>query len=196
VAHPFQIPTAAIEAKPSSAFHNVSKTLAQVVVMWSIFLLFLPKAISQVEDLTNFPKLPAMPHSVVWTVFWCAGLTGMYSGLLFAIHGRGTPLPLDATTRFLVLGPYRCIRNPMATLGVIQVLCVAFLYRSPLIILYGLIGAVLWNQFACPWEEADLAARFGQEYEDYRRAVHNWVPHLKPYRRVVLEKQALAPPKV
>jgi protein-S-isoprenylcysteine O-methyltransferase Ste14 len=192
---PMDLPLGVREARVNSPTHNLLKTLFQVSVMWAIFLLFLPRAIFEVERSMGISQLPLVPVAIPWAIFWICGFVGFYSGTLFAVYGKGTPLPLDATSRFLVMGPYRFIRNPMATLGVIQVLCVAALYRSPLIILYCLIGAILWHLFARPWEEEDLQRRFGASYTDYRNTVHNWMPLLRPYPKTILEKDSEPIPK-
>ena len=42
-------------------------------------------------------------------------------------------------------------------------------FGSPLILIYVIAGALSWNFAARPWEEADLRARFGADYERYRR---------------------------
>ena len=48
------------------------------------------------------------------------------------------------------------------------------------VVLYALAGALMWNYAVRPHEEADLAARFGTDYDRYRQAVRCWVPRLSP----------------
>lgn len=188
VALPLPFPKGVIEAKHRTPLHNFLKTLGQTTVMWSVFLYLLPYAIVRIEPIVGTAPLPAISPVLLWILFWTAGCTGIYCGLIFAMHGEGTPLPLDATTRFVVIGPYRYIRNPMAALGIFQGVLVAGLMRSPLVLAYALAGGVAWHLLARPWEEADLLQRFGEDYRSYRNDVHNWIPRLKPYPQVLLEK--------
>lgn len=46
-------------------------------------------------------------------------------------------------------------------------------------VLYSLIGAVMWQVWVRPVEEADLSRRFGPEYEAYRKRVTCWIPTFK-----------------
>jgi protein-S-isoprenylcysteine O-methyltransferase Ste14 len=188
VALPCPFPEGVREAKHRSRLHNAIKTLTQTSVMWVVFLLLLPYAIVQVEPLVGTSPLPYVHPILLWTLFWIAGSTGIYCGMIFSIYGKGTPLPLDATTRFVVMGPYRYIRNPMALLGIFQGLVVAFVFRSPLVLAYAFAGGIAWHCLARPWEEADLLRRFGEDYRQYKVAVNNWIPRLKPYPKVFLTK--------
>ena len=43
-------------------------------------------------------------------------------------------------------------------------------------------GAVVWNRFIRPSEEAFLRKRFGEPYLRYQRHVRCWVPTWPPYR--------------
>lgn len=188
VSLPIGFPDGVTEAKPHTRLHNVIKTLAQITVMWLVFLALLPYAISRVEPFVGIASLPAVNHILLWALFCAAGTTGIYCGMVFALHGEGTPLPLDATTRFVVIGPYRFIRNPMAVLGIFQGIMVAFMMRSSLALAYCFAGAIAWQTLARPWEESDLLRRFGEEYRRYRESVHNWIPRLRAYPQICLEK--------
>ena len=172
-----------IEAKPRPTIINIFKTLAQTAVMWGFFLGVLPIAVASVERSIVGWKLPAIPAEICWAGFALSGSIGIYSGMLFAIHGRGTPLPLDTATQFIILGPYRWVRNPMAIAGITQGVWIGLLLRSPAVLVYCLIGAVIWHFSARPWEERDLARRFGEPYDLYRNQVRNWLPRLRPYDR-------------
>jgi len=189
VAHPLQLPAAPIEAKARTARQNLIRTFCQTAVMWLVFLLLLPLAVDLAGRALGIEGLPAVEPWLPWAVFGAAGSVGIYCGALFALYGEGTPLPLDTTTRFVVLGPYRFIRNPMAALGVLQGAMVGVVLRSWPVVGYALTGAVVWHVFAKPWEEADLISRFGRSYVTYRRSVRNWIPNLHPYPRVLISKQ-------
>ncbi|MCH7944537.1 MAG: isoprenylcysteine carboxylmethyltransferase family protein [Armatimonadetes bacterium] len=130
--------------------------------------------------------------SVAWTtvavvVFWSAGASSMHCGWMFVRYGGGTPLPLDQTTRFTVLGLYRHVRNPMAVLGILQGVMVGLYLGSWLVMVYSLLGVVAWEIFVRPYEEEDLLRRFGEEYATYRSAVPRWLPGWKPYPKVLTD---------
>jgi protein-S-isoprenylcysteine O-methyltransferase Ste14 len=95
---------------------------------------------------------------------------------LFAGVGRGTLAPWDPTSRLVVRGPYRHVRNPMIS-GVLAVL----LGEAAL---FGSLALLAW--FACVFavnavyfvlvEEPGLRRRFGAEYEAYAARVPRWLP--------------------
>ena len=173
-----------IEAKPRPTYCNVFKTLGQTAVMWGFFLGALPIAIASLEKVVVGWRLPEFPAEICWAGFALFGAIGIYSGMLFSVHGRGTPLPLDTATNFIVLGPYRWVRNPMAIAGITQGVWIGLLLRSPAVLVYCVSGAMVWHFLARPWEEDDLARRFGEPYVKYRNGVRNWVPRLHPYQRI------------
>ena len=107
-------------------------------------------------------------------VVWCV--------LSFAIFGKGTPSPLIPTQRLVARGLYRFVRNPMY-LGWLMVLGgEALLFQSIPLVKY-LVGTfAFFYFFILFYEEPSLAAKFGESYEHYRRAVRRWIPRLKPYQ--------------
>ena len=166
---------------------NVAKTLLQITVFWGFFLWVLPTAIVAFERALGLPRF--QPQAWIGGVLFAVmGSIGFCSGMIFAVWGGGTPLPADTTTRFLILGPYRWIRNPMAVTGTTQGIAVGLILCSPLTVLYSVVGMVAWNVVARPWEEADLERRFGDRYRRYRAAVPCWRPRLSPYPREVDEE--------
>lgn len=168
------------ESRSSSSVVNLVKTLIQVALFWGFFLWLLPSLILRVEDLLGLPSFSGNGF-LGWTLFGLLSAIGLSSGVIFALWGKGTPLPLDTATQLVVRGPYRFVRNPMAVAGIGQGISVGIVYGSPWVILYSLAGAVLWHIFARPWEEQDLELRFGEPYSSYRKAVPLWVPRLTPY---------------
>lgn len=69
-----------------------------------------------------------------------------------------------------------------ALAGLAQAIGVGAILGSWGVVLYALVGAAVWNRFARPAEERDLAERFGEPYERYRAKVPCWRPALRPYR--------------
>ena len=167
-------------ANPARFAWNYTKTLSQTAVFWFVFLVALPAVVAEVEDRVGLPQFE--PQRALGAVLFVAfGTLGLASGYAMARAGEGTPLPLDAPRRLVVAGPYRWIRNPMAVAGLSQGLATGLWFGSPSVFAYVVAGAVLWNVVIRPAEEADLRARFGDDFDRYCAAVSCWVPRLHPY---------------
>ncbi len=168
-------------AKPASRLRNSLKTLVQIVVLWSLALGLIPFAIASLEQATSMPGFHPMPM-LGGAVFVAASLIGLVAANVLVRDGHGTPLPLDTTRDFVVAGPYRHVRNPMAMCGFLQAVGVGLWLGSPAgVIGYAVLGGVLWQYRARPWEEADMEERFGERYIRYRSEVACWIPRLRPY---------------
>jgi protein-S-isoprenylcysteine O-methyltransferase Ste14 len=99
----------------------------------------------------------------------------------FATEGRGTLAPWDPPRRLVVRGPYRFVRNPMISGVVLVLLGEALVLRSRPHLLWALIFLGI-NAVHIPLlEEPLLAARFGADYQKYRRNVPRLLPRLRPY---------------
>jgi protein-S-isoprenylcysteine O-methyltransferase Ste14 len=100
---------------------------------------------------------------------------------LFATAGDGTLAPWDPTSRLVVRGPYRHVRNPMIS-GVLCILLGEALLFTSIALLgwWALVLAInaIWFPLV---EEPDLRLRFGADYEAYRAAVPRWLPRLRPW---------------
>jgi protein-S-isoprenylcysteine O-methyltransferase Ste14 len=172
------------EAKPATAAWNVSKTLGQTAIFWSTLLFLVPALIYRVEEamgLGAFRFAAPIWRAAGVLLFGLGGSLGLTSGLIMAIQGRGTPLPLDCPRELVLAGPYRYVRNPMAIAGLGQGAAVGLYLGSPSILAYVLTGLLIWNFGVRPGEEADLEARFGEPYRAYRSGVLCWRPRLRGY---------------
>lgn len=105
--------------------------------------------------------------------FWCL--------LLFAVVGRGTPGPWDAPRRFVAVGPYRWVRNPIYVAALLVVLGEAWLFLSLPLLVYAGTMAISCHLFVIAYEERTLRRRFGEAYVEYLRTVPRWIP--RPPRR-------------
>jgi protein-S-isoprenylcysteine O-methyltransferase Ste14 len=102
----------------------------------------------------------------------------MWSILLQFTRGRGTPMPFMATQEFIPDGPFRICRNPMSLGTICAYLGVAVCLGSLSAIIFVLAfaaGLVAYIKFV---EERELAARFGEQYEAYRKSTPFIFPRL------------------
>ncbi len=161
----------------------IFKTFAQIVVVWSIILVVFPYLITIVEDKLGIARLKfPFQKPLSGLLFVALSSIGVYSSFIMSRVGRGTPLPLDHAKNLVVLGPYAWVRNPMAVSGVGQGLAVALFIGSPLVVLYALMGSLIWQFIFRPLEEENLAERFGGPYEEYKNGVKCWIPRSRPFR--------------
>ena len=108
------------------------------------------------------------------------GFVMMACVIRFGTTGEGTPLPLDPPRKFVAVGPYRYVRNPMY-LGMGMFLvgeAIVFADRASLvrIVWYALALVVAIQCFVIFYEEPATRARFGLEYDAYCRKVNRWRP--------------------
>ncbi len=127
-------------------------------------------------------ELAPWPLATVGVVLIGIGLALVtWTVSLFARIGQGTLAPWDPTSRLVVVGPYRHVRNPMIS-GVLTVLLgEAALFGSlPLLVWFGAVFAL--NAIYFPLvEEPGLRERFGEDYDAYRANVPRWLPRLRPW---------------
>ena len=97
----------------------------------------------------------------------------------FAIHGKGTPLPLDPPKRLVADGPYGVVRNPMYWGVAGAMLGEATVFHSVAFAEWAAGLFVCANVFVLLVEEPTLAKKFGTEYEEYCRRVPGWIPRLR-----------------
>jgi protein-S-isoprenylcysteine O-methyltransferase Ste14 len=129
--------------------------------------------------------LPA-PASLFPSILGCLlagfGLLLMYRTIaLFVGFGEGTLAPWDPTTRLVVRGVYRRVRNPMLSGVFLVLLGEATLLGSPPIFVWFLVVFALNAVYIPLIEEPGLSQRFGEEYLVYKRNVPRWIPRLRPW---------------
>ncbi len=118
-------------------------------------------------DPTAWPAVAVIALGVA-LYLWCLWL--------FAAVGRGTPGPWDAPRRFVAVGPYRWVRNPIYIAALLVVLGEAGLFLSPPLMAYAAAMAICCHLFVISYEEPTLRHRFGDVYAEYLGKVHRGVP--------------------
>lgn len=166
-------------APERSRRRHVATSLFQLVVFWVGFFVLMPVLLAAVERRlrVSWDLLTVPPWTVVGLVlFLLASPLGLASCLTMAVRGDGTPLPAQTARKLVIAGPYRWVRNPMATAGVVQSIGMGLWFGTWTMVVAALAGAVAWHVGIRPVEEADLLARFGEPYQRYRASVRCWVP--------------------
>lgn len=150
--------------------------LAAVLLLPGVVAIGVPALVVWQTDAT------LRPPAIVGIPLIAAGVLLVVSTvLLFARVGRGTLAPWDPTTRLVVEGPYRYVRNPMIS-GVLFILLgeAACFASLPLLIWFTAVFTL--NAVYLPLvEERGLRRRFGADYDEYAAHVPRWIPRLRPW---------------
>ena len=171
-------------ARPASTRVNALRTIMQSLSMKAFFLVFWPALLYGAEGrlgLDAWRFTSSLWKGAAIALFLCGSALAESSACFLVARGEGTPLPTSCPARLVIAGPYRYLRNPMATGSLMQGVAIGLWLGSPLVLLYVAIGMAAWNFLARPWEERDLEARFGPAYARYRATVRCWIPRLRPY---------------
>lgn len=111
----------------------------------------------------------------------CAGLS-LYCAWGFAVHGHGTPAPIDPPKVLVTQGLYRFNRNPMYV-GIIGViLSETLFFGSESLLIYAVFLWFGFHLFVVFYEEPHLRSQFGKKYQEYCHRVPRWGVALRPFR--------------
>lgn len=123
--------------------------------------------------------------------FWTLIIGGIFIGFgvyvlykttrVFTQVGKGTLAPWAPTQKFVVVGLYRYVRNPMIIGVLLTVLGEAILVGSILIFLWFILFWIANHIWFVRWEEPDLERRFGGAYCEYKTNVPRWIPRRTPW---------------
>ncbi len=163
------------ESKSSNFALNALKTMLQIICIWILALVVVPYVILDSFG-ESFSPQSGLTFWIGSALFIAFSLLGLVSSFFIVRDGGGTPLPLDQTNRLVVSGPYHFVRNPMAIAGVGQGVAVAVLFLSLPILIYSLLGGLVWHLVVRPVEERDMLKRFGDNYLEYQERVGCWLP--------------------
>jgi protein-S-isoprenylcysteine O-methyltransferase Ste14 len=151
----------------------------QTAVMWLVFFGAVPAALVWVERSAGWDAHWSdhpLRHMVGPALFVAGGALATRAAREMVRVGKGTPLPASCASELVCSGPYRWIRNPMATGSLAQGIGVALWIGSPLVLVYALAGIAAWEVLVRSEEETWLLATFGDAYARYRERVPCWCP--------------------
>jgi protein-S-isoprenylcysteine O-methyltransferase Ste14 len=98
---------------------------------------------------------------------------------VFVVRGRGTPAIFDAPQRFVAVGPYKYVRNPMYLSAIATFLGFGLSVRSLAVLAFAGAWFLMIHAFVVLIEEPGLRRRFGATYEAYLHRVPRWIPNAR-----------------
>jgi protein-S-isoprenylcysteine O-methyltransferase Ste14 len=124
-----------------------------------------------------------LPLRVIGVILLVGGVVALLQAFArFVFEGVGTPAPVAPTERLVVGGLYRYVRNPMYLAVAATIFGQALALGQPVLFAYGAVFLVVVAAFVHWYEEPTLTRTFGEEYEEYRRAVPGWWPRRRPWQ--------------
>jgi protein-S-isoprenylcysteine O-methyltransferase Ste14 len=120
---------------------------------------------------------PSPPLRVVGIALIVAGVgVLLHAFLRFVVEGVGTPAPVAPTQQLVVGGLYRYVRNPMYLAVAATIVGQALVLGQLVLLVYAAVFGVAVFAFVRWYEEPTLRRQFGDQYEEYQRAVPGWWP--------------------
>lgn len=84
--------------------------------------------------------------------------------------------PRIIPAEFVVLGPFRYVRNPMSVGAVTMMFGLGFFCQSVSILVLSVLLFFFMHIFVVFVEEPGLEKRFGTSYVQYKQSVNRWLP--------------------
>ncbi len=110
-------------------------------------------------------------------------IPGLTTAQAFALHGAGTPIPLDPTKRLVRTGIYAYIRNPMQASASLGWVLLGLALQNIWVALAAAM-AVCFVQGIVRWHHRqDLEIRFPEGWAEYCAHVPEWWPRWRPWVR-------------
>ena len=152
-------------------------TVAFLVVAPGVMAGVVPHALTGWE-----PHPWPLPGRLAGALVVVAGLAVLLHAFArFVTEGLGTPAPVAPTKRLVVGGAYRFVRNPMYLAVAAVIMGQALLLGATILLPYALAFVLVVAGFVHLHEEPTLRNRYGDQYEDYCRAVPAWLPRRTPW---------------
>lgn len=129
------------------------------------------------DPVLGLGPLPAWSRTAGWVLMAAGAATALGCAATFVRRGGGgTPAPFDPPQKFVAVGPYRWVRNPMYLGGAALLAGFGLWHRSVSMTLFAGVFLLAAHIFVRLREEPKLEERFGDRYRAYRKRVNRWIP--------------------
>lgn len=146
-----------------------------------VFIFLIPWLLFALARVMVLDFLPGLPREVELPFSFAFGIVGLaitaWAAFTQWTVGCGTPAPVAPTQRLIISGPYQYCRNPIELGAILYYFATGMFFGN---VFYGLtcflISLVIGSAYHRQVEEKELSARFGAEYDEYRRKVPFLIP--------------------
>ena len=164
--------------------YTLRQRLMAMIPLGLLFPILIPAIIVKSSELDKIFNLPKLEIGAIALFVGIALILTGFSIALWTIYvqfdiGKGTPAPMMPTQKLITTGPFKYCRNPMVLGTICGYFGVVVLTGSiSSLILFLLMISVLLA-YVKRIEEKELEARFGKEYQEYKKST----PFIIPRRR-------------
>ena len=154
---------------------NIAVTIAGTVLVPFIVHILVPYLLLRATSGSAPDQLgPVEVSSIVLAVIGISMI--IWVSTTFVRRGNGTAAPVLPPKKFVAVGLFRFVRNPMYVGILLVIVAEAIFFRSAWLLLY---ASLLWlaaHSFVVLIEEPQLEKRFGVSYKDYVKRTPRWIP--------------------
>jgi len=153
------------------------ETIIATIMVPGVAVAYLPYLILSGSDI-GWP--PGIGFLQLFSIFGITIGLGMVCWVSYAFvsTGKGTPIPVDPPTHFVVSGIFRYVRNPMYFGALLILVSEALFFSSKWLVLYASFLWLALHIFIVVFEEPQLAKRFGESYRAYLVSTPRWLPRI------------------
>jgi protein-S-isoprenylcysteine O-methyltransferase Ste14 len=165
--------------------HLIARAVLQIAAFSGLLLFVLPATViaGSTSAWRNPLTLPLWQFSLIVQLLAVPAVIGLSAVQEFVTRGGGTPVPFDPPRTIVTTGVYAYVRNPMQLSAVVLLFLLGLVLRNAWLAAAGIMAHIYSAGLAGWDEEADLRARFGEQWIAYRRGVRAWIPRLRPWQR-------------
>jgi len=141
----------------------ITRNVAMIVLFPGTVVVYIPYRLlarSSAPELVSwsFNQYPAV---IVFAVGAAILFKSVWS---FAHVGKGTLAPFDETHKLIVVGLYRCVRNPMYVGVMLMLLAESWFFWSSTLLSYSGLCFIVANILVVGYEENRLRHKYGDEF--------------------------------
>jgi protein-S-isoprenylcysteine O-methyltransferase Ste14 len=151
-----------------------------------LFVFLIPYALSKVGPIIDqwlvFPSIGlGLLSLLLGSILVIFGLGyALWSIVAQLLLARGTPLPMMATKKLLISGPFKQCRNPMSFGTLLLYIGISILVGSISAIGMVVVFLIMLIAYVKKIEERELEMRFGEEYLAYKKETPFIIPRIFP----------------
>lgn len=168
--------------------YSMAQRVLALIPAGALFLFLIPYVLAglapKLDRRLGLPSLGSgIPSLLTGTIFILIGLIyALWSISDQLFRARGTPLPVMATQKLLITGPFKQCRNPMSFGTILLYFGIAMIVGSISALMMVSGFTALLVVYIKVIEERELEARFGEEYINYRARTPFLIPRIFSWR--------------